>query len=101
MRHAHGEIRVRHRLRRCCGSAARCSTDETIAASAPVQVTIAPQPGGIPHPWQHGDIGAVGRAGSATYSDGVFSVTGSGADIWGTADAFHFLSRVPATWFGP
>ena len=67
------------------------SSDETIAASAPVRITIAPQPGGIPHPWQHQDIGAVGRAGSATYSDGVFSVTGSGADIWGTADAFHFL----------
>ena len=56
-----------------------------------MRVTIAPQPGAIPHPWQHGDIGFVGRAGSATYSDGVFSVTGSGADIWGTADAFHFL----------
>jgi len=38
-----------------------------------------------------GDLGAVGRAGSARYNDGVFTVTASGADIWGTADAFHFV----------
>jgi len=35
----------------------------------------------------------VGAAGSASYSNGVFSVTGSGSDIWGTADSFNFTSR--------
>jgi len=32
----------------------------------------------------------VGMAGSAAYSNNVFSVTGSGSDIWGTSDAFRF-----------
>jgi regulation of enolase protein 1 (concanavalin A-like superfamily) len=44
-----------------------------------------------PSPWQGQDIGAVGRRGSATYSAGTFTVSGSGADIWGTADAFHYF----------
>jgi regulation of enolase protein 1 (concanavalin A-like superfamily) len=46
---------------------------------------------GLPAPWQDGDIGAVGVAGSASYNNGVFSVSGSGADIWGSADAFHYV----------
>jgi regulation of enolase protein 1 (concanavalin A-like superfamily)/HKD family nuclease len=45
----------------------------------------------LPSPWQHADIGAVPIAGSVQYSNGTFSVTASGADIWGTADAFHFV----------
>jgi len=35
----------------------------------------------------------VGIAGGSTVTNGTFSVTGSGADIWGTADAFHFVYR--------
>jgi hypothetical protein len=46
---------------------------------------------GVPAPWQDLDIGAVGRAGSASYTNGTFTVAGSGADIWNTADAFHFV----------
>jgi regulation of enolase protein 1 (concanavalin A-like superfamily) len=38
----------------------------------------------------------VGFAGSAALSNGVFTVAGSGADIWDAADAFRFL-YVPAT----
>ncbi len=46
----------------------------------------------VPFPWATQDVGSVGAAGSAayTYSTGVFSVTGSGSDIWGTSDAFRF-----------
>jgi regulation of enolase protein 1 (concanavalin A-like superfamily) len=40
--------------------------------------------------WSNQDIGAVGLAGSTSIADGVFTVTGAGADIWGAADAFHF-----------
>ena len=40
--------------------------------------------------WSNLDIGAVGAAGSSTESNGIFTSTGSGADIWGTADAFQF-----------
>jgi regulation of enolase protein 1 (concanavalin A-like superfamily) len=43
--------------------------------------------------WTHQDIGAVGLAGGASQSGGVFEVRGAGADIWGTADAFHFLYK--------
>jgi regulation of enolase protein 1 (concanavalin A-like superfamily) len=45
----------------------------------------------LPSPWIHGDIGRVPVAGSVQYANGAFSVTGSGADIWGAADAFHFV----------
>jgi hypothetical protein len=46
--------------------------------------------GNLPSGWSHRDIGSVGVAGSASYSSGVFSVTGGGADIWGAADALHY-----------
>jgi hypothetical protein len=38
------------------------------------------------------DVGAVGVAGSTTFDGVVYEVRASGADIWGTADAFHFVS---------
>ena len=44
----------------------------------------------LTYPWMSQDVGAVGVPGNATYSNGVFSVTGSGADIWGTADSMQF-----------
>jgi alpha-L-fucosidase len=44
----------------------------------------------LPSPWASGDIGAVGVAGSATYTNGLFTVKGSGADIWGTGDTFNY-----------
>lgn len=43
--------------------------------------------------WSHQDIGAVGLAGNATANDGAWTVQGAGADIWGGADAFHFVYR--------
>jgi phosphatidylserine/phosphatidylglycerophosphate/cardiolipin synthase-like enzyme len=46
--------------------------------------------GSLPAGWSHQDVGSVGVAGSASYSNGVFEVNGAGADIWGTADAFHY-----------
>ena len=45
----------------------------------------------LPEPWQHQDIGQVGFAGDATYANGIFTVKGSGEDIWNKADAFHFV----------
>jgi regulation of enolase protein 1 (concanavalin A-like superfamily) len=49
----------------------------------------------LPAPWSSGDIGAVGKSGSATFdaTTSTFSVTGAGADVGGTADAFHFVYR--------
>ncbi|GEM_PF-1692250 len=45
---------------------------------------------GIASAWTNQDIGAVGLAGSFAASGGSYTVKGSGADIWGTADAFQF-----------
>ena len=39
---------------------------------------------GLPLPWVNADIGPVGAGGSATHNAGVFTVTGSGTDIWAT-----------------
>src|SRR5688572_21597457 len=44
-------------------------------------------------PWVDADIGAVGPAGSATLNSGTFTVQGAGADIWGTADGFHYVHQ--------
>lgn len=44
-----------------------------------------------PAPWHTSDIGSVAAAGSAFFSNGVFIVSGSGADIWNTADGFRFV----------
>jgi N-acetylneuraminic acid mutarotase len=51
---------------------------------------MTPQP--LPAPWVDSDIGAVGKIGGVTASSTTsFTVTGGGADVWGTADAFHFV----------
>ena len=39
------------------------------------------------------DIGAVAAAGSFVDTGASMTITGSGADIWGTADEFHFAYR--------
>ena len=44
----------------------------------------------LPAGWSSSDIGAVGATGSASSSGGTFTVTGAGADIWNTADAFQY-----------
>jgi len=45
----------------------------------------------IPLPWQHKDIGATAAAGNAGVRGETFIVTGSGSDVWDTADEFHFV----------
>ena len=47
--------------------------------------------GGLPAPWTDVDVGAVGVAGSGTVNGSTINVSGSGTDIWGTADAFNFV----------
>ena len=48
-------------------------------------------PGALPTPWQTVDVGAVGLAGKASFDGASYSVSGAGADIWGTADAFRYV----------
>ncbi len=59
------------------------------ATSSPVNITVVG--GGLPTPWLTQNIGAVGLAGSGTYLNGTFAVSGSGADIWGTTDSFRYV----------
>ena len=67
----------------------------TNAATSPDRVHLrgvgaVPQ-SSVPAPWVSQDIGSAGLAGSATLTSGVFALSGAGADIWGAADAFHFV----------
>ncbi len=52
---------------------------------------VDPGPASQPDPWQSVDIGSVGLLGSASITGGTFTVTGSGADIWGNSDAFRYV----------
>src|SRR5262249_52543388 len=71
------------------------ATDDAGATttSDAVGVTGNTAPGGLPSGWSNGDIGAVGAAGNSTYAGGTFTITGAGADVWGTADALQYAYR--------
>jgi len=58
--------------------------------SATGSVTVTAPSGGLPAGWNDVDIGAVGLAGSASFSSGTFTVSGSGSDIWTAADQFNY-----------
>ena len=65
----------------------------TTSSTVSITVADAPPPTDLPSGWAHVDIGATPIAGDATYTGGVFTLKGSGADIWGSADAFHYAYR--------
>ena len=44
-----------------------------------------------PLAWQQQDVGATGLKGSGVQTDTGWLIQGAGADIWGAADAFHFV----------
>jgi hypothetical protein len=52
-----------------------------------------PQSGALPAPWMNTDVGATGLAGAAVIEGGIWALRGAGADIWGRADAFHYVAR--------
>lgn len=43
-----------------------------------------------PDPWIKQDVGTVGVAGDTAFTNGLFTLKGSGNDIWDRADAFHY-----------
>ena len=59
--------------------------------SSTVAITVTTAPATLPAPWTNRDIGTVSPAGNASFSNGIFTARGAGADIWGTADAFHYV----------
>lgn len=69
------------------------ATDDrgAVTTSSIVNVTVNGPASGLPAPWQKQDVGAVAAPGEAGFASGVFTVKGSGADIWDFADAFHFV----------
>jgi len=64
-------------------------TDQARNDSGRFQIET-PQNGTLPAGWSSQDIGDVSAAGSASFDGRTFTVSGSGADIWGAADEFHF-----------
>jgi regulation of enolase protein 1 (concanavalin A-like superfamily) len=64
------------------------SLTNTTTVSLTVHASTVPT---LPSVWTDGDIGSVGLAGNAGYANDVFTVKGAGAQIYGTADAFHFV----------
>ena len=63
--------------------------------SPPVTVNVVVDNNGVtlPSPWEDQDLGSVGVTGGAIYSNGTFIVQGSGIDLGGNEDAFHFVHR--------
>ena len=61
------------------------------SVTVPLAAGSAPVPT-LPSGWSHADIGSVGAAGTTIYdgSASTFTVSGGGADVWGTADALQF-----------
>ncbi|MDO1451601.1 SBBP repeat-containing protein [Rhodocytophaga aerolata] len=45
----------------------------------------------LPVPWKNGDIGTVALTGSASYTNGVFTVKSGGFDFYKAPDSFHYL----------
>ncbi len=74
------------------------STSTPTAAPTPKPATPAPTPApttsSTPKPATSlvgVDIGATAIPGKFTFNSGVFSVSGAGNDVWGTADATYFV----------
>jgi regulation of enolase protein 1 (concanavalin A-like superfamily) len=63
------------------------------APSPPPTPTPPPTTGPVPAPWTSQDVGSTNLTGSASFSNGTFTVTGAGDNVWGTADGFHYVSR--------
>jgi phosphatidylserine/phosphatidylglycerophosphate/cardiolipin synthase-like enzyme/regulation of enolase protein 1 (concanavalin A-like superfamily) len=83
------------------GLAVTSHNNSALATAAFDSVTVESGGGGggspppLPPDYQQADIGAVGIAGTAQYDSGTatYTVKASGADIWNTADAFHYVYR--------
>jgi len=62
--------------------------DGSLQTTLDVEVEVG---AGGPVPLTSEDVGAVAAAGSSSLDNGIWTVTGSGADIWNSADEFRFV----------
>lgn len=67
----------------------------SLSATRSFTIFVTPTTGAtnLPPPWINEDVGSVGVAGHALFDTGSFIASGSGADVFGNADAFHFVHR--------
>jgi len=70
------------------------SVAPSMNASNAVTFTVSTQP--LPAGWLDQDVGQVGVAGSATYTNGTFTVKGAGTSAWGMADGVNFAYQALA-----
>jgi len=61
------------------------------SAPAPYATTVTP--GSVNASWTSQDIGSVSATGSFSESSGTITMQGSGADVWGSADAFRYAFK--------
>ena len=62
----------------------------TVVAGTPTPPVNPPPSPVLPAGWLRQDVGTVGFTGDTTFAANAFTVKGGGADIFGTADGFHF-----------
>ena len=63
-------------------------TSGTLTQAATIMLTVTSQP--VTSVWTDLDIGFVGLAGSASFANGTFTVSGAGTSAWSTADGINF-----------
>jgi hypothetical protein len=69
-------------------------TSGSLSNATTVSLTVQPTTvTSLPSGWTDGDIGSTGVVGSASFSNGIFTVAGAGTQIYSNADAFHFVSQ--------
>ena len=65
-------------------------TSGSVTSSTTLALTVTSN-STLPSGWLNQDIGSVGVAGSAGFAGGIFTVRGSGQQIWNTADGLHLV----------
>jgi glucose/arabinose dehydrogenase/regulation of enolase protein 1 (concanavalin A-like superfamily) len=75
------------------GLAVTSSNNAALTTATLDNVRVTPLGSPVPAPWAAGDVGDAALAGGASYSGGVFTVRGSGSDIGGFGDGFHFVHQ--------
>jgi hypothetical protein len=68
----------------------RVIVSNSVGSATSNSATLTVNPATLPAPWVDADIGSPGKKGSATYSNGTFTVKGGGADVWGTSDQLNY-----------